>query len=226
MAWVRGLVIGLVLAGASLAAAMPASAQFYLRNPVMTGAPMNGDEADIGYQLPGATPAELRAGMTWAMRSALNVAALQCQFEPQLLAVDNYNAILVDHKAELAKSWATLQGYFARTNKGNKAKGTTALDHFGERLYSGYSTVTAQYIFCLTASQIATDAIFTKRGGFSDLAAARLRELRNSLKPAGEQQFPGRGPFEETLFDTRLTAPNCWIRKNRWDTKRCGPQPS
>ncbi len=225
MAWWRGLVSGLALVTTGLAMAAPASAQFYLRNPVMTGTPMTGDEPDIGYQLPGATPAELRAGMTWAMRAALNVAALQCQFEPQLMSVENYNAVLVDHKAELTKSLATLQGYFTRMNKNNKLRGTNALDQFGTRLYSGYSTVTAQYIFCLTASQVATDAVFAKRGTFGDLAVARLRELRNSLKPAGEQQFPGRSPLDQDFMQTKLIDPSCWTRKNRWDTKRCGPQP-
>ncbi|MFX8098514.1 hypothetical protein ABTK82_19390, partial [Acinetobacter baumannii] len=68
-------------------------------------------------------------------------------------------------------------------------------------------------------------AVFAKRGTFGDLAVARLRELRNSLKPAGEQQFPGRSPLDQDFMQTKLIDPSCWTRKNRWDTKRCGPQP-
>ncbi len=220
MVWVRILVTALTLAGA--AAATPASAQFFLRNPDLKGLPMSGNEPDIGYALPGATPAELHAGMVWATRAALNVAALQCQFEPTLMTVDNYNAILVDHKAELMQSLTTLGNYFTRTNGKNKARGVTALDRFGTKLYSSFSTVSAQYIFCLTASSIARDAVFAPRGKFGDIAISRMRELRNSLRPAGEQQFPGRYPLTDML--PKMTDPACW-KRNKWDTKRCGQQP-
>ncbi len=42
------------------------------------------------------------------MRAALNVAALQCQFEPMLTTVSNYNATLKDHEAELKGAFDTL----------------------------------------------------------------------------------------------------------------------
>lgn len=224
--WVRGLVSGATAAAALTMASLatPASAQFFLRNPNLAGAPMKGDEPELGYRLPGATPAELRAGMVWATRAALNVAALQCQFEPTLMSVDNYNAILFDHKAELAHALDTLNKYFIRTNNKNKARGTNALDQFGTKLYSSFSTVNAQYVFCLTAASIAQQAVFTPRGKLGDLAESRMRELRNSLRPAGEQQFPQRGPIQG-LDETIVSDPKCWVRKNKWDTRRCGPQP-
>jgi hypothetical protein len=212
----------LVVAGMST----PASAQFFLRNPTLPTGPVRGDEPELGYKLPGATEAELRAGVVWSMRAALNVAALQCQFEPTLRTVDNYNAILFDHKAELAQALDTLNKYFIRVNNKNRAKGITAFDHFGERLYSGFSTVTAQYIFCLTAGSIARDAVFAPRGKFGEVAVARMREVRYCLKPAGEQQFPMRGPIQVSWpFGQPTTPADCWTRKNKWDTKKCGPQP-
>lgn len=197
----------------------PASAQFFLANPDLSGPAMRGDEPDIGYTLPGAIPEELRAGLVWSMRAALNVAALQCQFEPTLMTVQNYNAILTDHKAELAKTLDTLTKYFARTMK-SRAAGLAGLDRFGTRVYSGFSTVTAQYVFCITAASIGEQAVFAKRGGLSEIAETRMRELRNSLKPHGEQQFPGRQPLGEIRFP-RID-PSCWTKANVWDSRKCG----
>src|SRR3546814_4087726 len=68
--------------------------------------------------------------MVWTLRAAMNVAALQCEFEPTLLTRTNYNAMLKDHKAELAASIDTLLAYFVRTNGKNKRQGQSALDHF------------------------------------------------------------------------------------------------
>lgn len=217
MAVLRILLALVIVATAPVAA--PASAQFFLKNPDLSGPPMNGDEALLGYALPGATPAELRAGMVWSMRAGLNVAALQCQFEPTLLSVTNYNAVLTDHKAELSKNLDTLSKYFARTGK-TKAQGLAMLDRFGTRLYSSFSVVTAQYIFCLTAANIARDALATPRGQFGDLAVARIGELRRALVPAGEQRFPGFSPMQDVQMP-RLD-PACWVKDYVWNTKKCG----
>ena len=204
-----------------LAAASPASAQFFLQSRVLTGAPVIGDEPGMGQPLPGATAAELKAGLVWNMRAALNVAALQCQFEPTLLTVDNYNAVLRDHRDELKTSFDTLTKYFARTNKTPKA-GQMALDQFGTRTYSSYATVAAQLGFCQTAASIGRDAIFTPRGEFVQVAQARTRELRNSLVPFGEQRF------SYYLGHDRSTMPRidamCWDKKTRWVAKKCGVQ--
>jgi len=211
----------LALGGAaiSLTAAMPASAQFFLRSHDFRGEAVNGREDGLGQVLPGATDAEIRAAMAWNMRAALNVAALQCQFEPTLLTVSNYNAVLTDHADELKASFDTLNKYFTRTAKTTKA-GQTALDQFGTRLYSGFATVSAQLGFCQTASEIGRDAVFTPRGSFGTLAMTRIRELRNSLIPYGEQHFQrylGRDYASKPRFD-----PICWNKKGEWVTKKCG----
>ncbi|USU11761.1 hypothetical protein NF701_14665 [Sphingomonadaceae bacterium OTU29THOMA1] len=211
----------LALGGAaiSLTAAMPASAQFFLRSHDFRGTTVKGHEDGLGQPLPGATETELRAAMAWNMRAALNVAALQCQFEPTLLTVNNYNAILKDHEAELKGSFDTLTKYFNRVAKTPKA-GQNALDQFGTRTYSTFATVAAQYGFCQTASEIGRDATFTPRGSFGDLAMDRIRELRNSLIPYGEQHFQrylGRDYASRPRFD-----PICWNKKGEWVTKKCG----
>jgi hypothetical protein len=200
-------------------AATPASAQFFFQSRDLSGAPVVGNEPGIGQPMPGATPAELRAGLVWTLRAAMNVAALQCEFEPTLLTRPNYNAMLGDHKEELAAAINTLRDYFTRVNGKNKREGQAALDHFSTILYSSFSTVSAQRIFCQTMSSIGRDVLYAPRGGLGDIAAARMRELHNSLTPWGEQRFSSRiwvGPPALPRFDEA-----CWDDEE-WDFDRCG----
>jgi hypothetical protein len=212
----------MLAAAAGVLAAAPASAQFFLKSANLTGTPVTGAEPGMtGPALPGATAAELRAALVWNLRAALNVAALQCQFEPTLLTLPNYNSLLKDHAVELRESYGTLEKYFIRTNKNAKA-GQTELDKYGTRVYSSFSTVSAQLTFCQTAASISHEALFTRRGNFGDLAQARMRELRASLAPWGEQYRSTSGytlpPFGRlpAFGDKR-----CW-KKDRYQTKRCG----
>ena len=200
-------------------AATPATAQFFLRSHDFSDAGVKGDEPGLGQVLPGATEVELRAAMAWNMRAALNVAALQCQFEPTLMSVANYNAVLTDHSAELKAAFVTLGKYFTRTAKTAKA-GQVALDQFGTRTYSNFVTVGAQYGFCQTASTIGRDVVFAPRGGFSSIAMARIRELRNSLVPYGEQHFQ-RYLSRDVATIPRLD-PVCYDKKGEWVAKKCG----
>jgi hypothetical protein len=214
------IIAALAVIGSAISAS-PASAQFYFAVPDIRGAPVRGDEPGIGQPLPGATPQELQASLVWNMRAALNVAALQCGFEPTLLSVPNYNVILYNHKDELKKSYDVLTKYFIRTAKSVKA-GQVALDQFGTRTYSSFTTVHAQYGFCQTAGMIARDAVFTPRGSFYKLATDRMRELRNSLVPWGEQRFPGGIGLDARPLLPRFDA-ICWNKKDQWVEKKCGP---
>ena len=212
-------IIGSALAAATLAP-MPAAAQFYMKSYDFSGTPVRGDEPGIGVDLPGATDAELTAGVVWNLRAALNIAALQCQFEPTLLTVPQYNTVMVDHAAELKTSYATLTKYFQRMNKAPRAA-QTALDQFGTRVYGSFSTAGAQYGFCQTAASIGRQAIFTKRGSLHVVARERLREMRNALVPYGEQRFPrGIGFNDRAMLLPRFEL-NCWDKKG-WVVKKCG----
>ena len=214
----------LALAAGGLAA-QPASAQFYLQSHDMSGKPVSGEEPDLGFSMPGATPAELRAGLLWNMRAGLNVAALQCQFEPTLLVVSNYNSMLKDHDAEFDAAQATLNKYYLRTAKGKSKKaGSDAFDAFGTHIYSGFSTVSAQRNFCQTANQIGRDAIFTPRGQLTALAQARTRELRNSLVPYGEQGVPSYVYARTDNLPLPRLDVLCWSKKGEWVAKKCGAQ--
>lgn len=212
-----------IMASLSLAAGLfagsPASAQFFLKSYDFSGAAVTGAEPEMGMPMPGATPAEVRGGLVWNMRAALNVAALQCDFAPMLLTVDNYNAMLRDHSAELKASLEAINGYFVRTSK-TKAAGQAAFDRFGTRTYSAFATVAAQYGFCQTASKIGREVIFTPRGQLGDAAATYMRELRNSLIPYGEQQFP-RAFYARTYLFLPDFQPDCW-RKGRYSATYCG----
>lgn len=214
-----GIAGAVAVLAAGVMVATPAAAQFYMKSKDLRGERIRGDEPGIGQMLPGATPDELRAAMVWNMRAALNVAALQCQFEPSLLTVQNYNAILADHKQELAQSYAALGKYFERVAK-SKKEGQNALDQFGTRTYSGFATVAAQFGFCTTASSIGRDALYTTRGGFGDIAMTRMREVRNSLTPWGEQQFPRMEVYLTPAFLPRFDKA-CW-KKDLFVVKKCG----
>lgn len=195
-----------------------ASAAFFWKAPDLRGEPVTGGEPGVLIgTLPGATPAELRAALVWNLRSGLNVAALQCQFEPTLLTRNQYNTLLENHREELATAYQVLSNYFKRTDK--KA-GQTKLDQYGTRTYSSFSTVLGQYTFCETSGAIGRAAIFTPRGQLYKVAEMRMRELRKSLALAGEQQFnfwiPPYQPLLPPLDDS------CWKKEELKQTSSCG----
>lgn len=209
--WNKLAVIGL------LGIAAPAQAQVFWQPPNFSGLPLTGYEPGMGVPLPNATQAEQHAAIVWNMRSGLNVAALQCGFDPTLRTLQNYNAILNDHSVELAAAFRTLDGYFKRVNK-TKQAAQKALDSFGTKTYSGFSTVRAQLGFCTAAARVGRIALFTPKGRFLTMAQEHLREMRNSLTAQGEQQF--RFPPPPRLARIPNLDERCW-KKNRYNT-RCG----
>lgn len=211
-------IVGPAVAAAMSLAATPASAQFFLQSPDFSGAPVRGDEPGVAVALPDASDVELRAGLVWSLRAALNVAALGCDFEPILLAAPNYNALLRDHNAELTTSFKALEKYFTRRFKAKK-EAQAAFDTYQTRVYAGFTTVSAQYNFCQTASEVGRDALFTPRGELGALAQNRLRELRNSLVPHGEQRFGGRNAMRVTMDIPRLD-PICW-KGSQYNFRKC-----
>lgn len=173
--------------------AQPAAAQFFWSPPDLSAPALTDSAAATALGLPGATAAEIRAGLVWNLRAALNVAALQCQFEPTLLAISNYNAMIAHHDAELDAAQTVLLGYFQRT-VGKGKPGQTASDQYGTRIYSGYSTVQAQRGFCQAAAEVGRKAIFADRGSLHEVARAGLGSIKKSLVLMGEQYYgePGR----------------------------------
>ena len=199
---------------------VPAQAQIFWQSPNFAGAPLIAGEPGIGVTLPEANAAEERANWVWQMRSAFNLAALQCKFDRTLLANDIYNGVLQNHGGELAAAYETLRSYFKRTTKTARAA-QDALDRYGTKTYSGYSTVGSQLGFCDTAARIGRRAIFASRGSFTIFVVENLRELRNALVLSGEQQF---------RFGARIAVahpsldPRCWDRRDRYNAS-CGTIP-
>jgi hypothetical protein len=127
------------------------------------------------------TPAEARAHQVWSLRAALNVAALQCQFSPFLRTVKNYNLMLPHHSAELASALKTINAHFVRHDGAKTARQT--FDQYTTRTYNSFSTLEGQRGFCQKASEVGWDALDAKKGGYADLAAARLAEIRQAMIP-------------------------------------------
>lgn len=209
------------LAAASFAA-VPATAQVFYKPPTFTAKPVLALEPSFDPAMPGATMAEQKAVLTWSLRQALLLGALQCHTQyPTLLATGNYNALLTNHSEELTKAFNTISGYFKRTKKAPKAA-QAALDAFATKMTTSYSTVRGQLGFCHTAGWVGRRALFTPRGQLATLASEHLGELRDALKPSIEQQFraPNIGSW---LYTRRFPsfAAACWDRKNRYNQKKC-----
>jgi hypothetical protein len=206
------------LALAMMTYCAPASAQIFWSPPDLSGPPLLAPEPGFGVALPGATLAENKAALSWNLRSGLNVAALQCGFEPMLRTEPHYNAMLSNHRDELAAAFTTLTGYFKRTNKTPKGA-QNAIDTYGTRTYSSFSAVSGQLTFCTVAGQIGRAALSTPRGSLNVLAQEQLRSLYNGVKgKQGEQQFRAvRLPFRIALPSLEE---RCWKGKNY--NKGCG----
>ncbi len=178
-----------VLAILSVALAFPAQAQIFWQSPDLSAPVLLAPEPGFGVPMPGATSAEQKAALVWNLRSGLNVAALQCGFDPFLKIDNHYNGMLVNHREELAAAFSALTGYFNRTAKSVRG-GQSAIDTYGTRSYSQFSSVSGQLTFCYVAGKIARSAIFAPRGKLYVVAQERLRELYTSVKGrVGEQQF-------------------------------------
>lgn len=190
-------------------ASAPASAQIFWKAPALNNMPATGMEPELGLSVPGANAQELRAALVWNLRAALNVAALQCDFDPTLLTVSNYNATIAHHRAELASAFSTLGSYFQRTAGAGKA-GQNGLDRYGTRIYSSYSAVQAQKAFCNVASRAGREAIFADRGNLYQIAQLRLPDIRRAFADFTDKQF------FNPAYNYRTVLPNmkkqCWKR--------------
>ena len=202
----RTALTGLALAVAPMLA-QPAAAQFFWSPPDLSAPPLTDSAAATALGLPGATEAEIKAGLVWNLRAALNVAALQCQFEPTLLAIGNYNAMIAHHDAELDAAQAGILSYFQRT-VGKGRPGQAASDQYGTRIYSGYSTVQAQKGFCLATAEVGRKAIFADRGKLHEVARSGLASIKKSLVAAGEQYYGTLGYDYVTALPS--FDPKCW----------------
>lgn len=196
----------------------PAWAQLFLTDPGFAKGPIEGSDPLVGLPIPGATANEYRAHLIWNLRSGLNVAALQCQFSPYLRAVANYNGLLAHHSGELANAYTALTGYFRRTH--GAQQGPRNFDNYSTTTYNNFSTLQAQYGFCQTSASIAKEALSRPKGELHLVAAARMRELRNSLVPAYDRTIWYQPQTIAMPLFPIFTAPDCSQLRGR-AKRRC-----
>ena len=220
MAGVSGRRLGLLALVAAGVASAPAAAQLFWRSPNFTGAPVTGDDANVGIPLPDATDAEKRANVVWTLRAGLNVAALQCEFAPSLMTRLNYNGAITHHSKELNDDYKLLGAYFKRmAPKGTSAAAiAAAFDQYTTRTYNSVSTLNAQRGFCQTAAAIGEQALMSPKGGLATIARNRLREFRNSLTPSGDLITTAAQPQFQPVAVPGY-APECFDSKGRLKKK-------
>ncbi len=131
-------------------------------------------------QAPAMTTAETRADAVWQLRAGLNVAALQCQFSPFLMAVPNYNALLRQHSDEMGVAFKTMNRFFVRS-KGAR-QGPRAFDTYATRVNQGWATFDAQYSFCEAAATVGRKALAVPKGRFGEFALQTMAAMRKSLE--------------------------------------------
>lgn len=217
----RSRLCAVAFASCCLLAAVPAQAQLFWRTPDFKGAPVTGNEPGVVIPLPGATPDEMTANVVWTMRAGLNVAALQCNFAPSLMTRENYNALIVHHAKELGADYKLLGAYFQRVKpKGESVTAAqTEFDRYVTQVYNSFSTLKAQYGFCQTASRIGVSALLEPKGSFVVIARTRLRELRNSLVPMGDNLWAAVPPPEIAHQEVPGFPPECFDHKGQLKKK-------
>lgn len=218
--WKNGFrTAALVATAVAVATPQLSGAQLFVNEPDFKGGTIEGNDPLVGLPIPGATPAEYRAHLLWNLRAGLNVAALQCQFSPYLRAVDNYNGLLAHHAEELAEAYTAMNAYFKRV-QGNPAKGQKAFDDYTTITYNNWSTFQAQFGFCQTAANIIKEALTRPKGQLHVSAQNRMRELRNSLVPAGDRTLVY-NPQQIRMPTLPELREECFDKKNRL-RKKCG----
>ncbi|MCH8684870.1 hypothetical protein [Pedomonas mirosovicensis] len=86
----------------------------------------------------------------WNMRAALNVAALQCQYDPMLALPDRYNTFLRLHEDELKQVY---------TNLVKKRGGQAKFDRINTQVYNKFATVPQKVVFCNMAADVSVAAM-------------------------------------------------------------------
>ena len=129
------------------------------------------------------TPAQT----TWNLRSALNVAALNC-IEPQYAGlVDNYGAFLKRNARELSATNRALQSEFRQRYGGTYRD---VQDAYMTQVYNYFALPPAKSEFCRTASAVSTDLLAiapTDLDTFAAVALPRIESVFEDFFRAYEQ---------------------------------------
>lgn len=116
------------------------------------------------------TPAQT----TWNLRSALNVAALNCQAPEHASLVDNYGTKLKIHARELSATNRALQSEF-RQRYG--ATYRDVQDSYMTQVYNYFALPPAKKEFCDVATAVSAEAIAVAPGDLEVFAATALPRI-------------------------------------------------
>ncbi len=115
---------------------------------------------------------ESREHTLWKLRSALNVAALQCQFDPSLKLIENYKLFLNSHKIILDEARSALTARM----------GINAFDHYSTQQVNNFSSVDDQVIFCGKAAAAAAEANAAADSDLIKIAETRVPEMQIAVR--------------------------------------------
>ncbi len=121
------------------------------------------------------TAAESKAEAVWKLRAALNVAALQCQYDPALKAVDNYNQFSKLHKSEIDAARTGMEGHHRR-RYGKAWAGQ--FDRYNTRTYNSFSATGVQVAYCTKMGDVGAKALALGPGALTTFAKNTVPEIR------------------------------------------------
>lgn len=110
---------------------------------------------------------EATAQRVLELQTMLNVAGLQCRYDPTLKVLDNYNQFIRNVRPQFLSQLKVLETRFKRT--GGRSW-QNALDKHRTKLFNSYSTVNDQVPFCLKSAEILLQASVLPAGELSKFA--------------------------------------------------------
>tara|TARA_Y100001947_G_scaffold152105_1_gene153234 strand:+ start:41 stop:829 length:789 start_codon:yes stop_codon:yes gene_type:complete len=123
----------------------------------------------------GLTPAQT----TWNLRSALNVAALNCQDPKYIGLVDNYGAFLKRNAKELSATNRALQSEF-RQRYGSTYRDVQ--DSYMTQVYNYFALPPAQDAFCDVSFAISNEALTVEPSQLDLFASTALSRIENAFE--------------------------------------------
>lgn len=100
------------------------------------------------------TPAQT----TWNIRSAFNVAALNCMDPRYGPILDNYKSFLTNFDKQLDKANDTIESQF-REKYGDRRTGRTELDSYMTKVYNYFTLPPAKQAFCDAALELSNESV-------------------------------------------------------------------
>ncbi|GAA4643243.1 hypothetical protein GCM10023115_12030 [Pontixanthobacter gangjinensis] len=110
----------------------------------------------------------------WNLRSALNVAALNCQGPQYEALIPAYSALLDNNKRELSKVNSQIEAEY-RTTYGRTYR--DELDNYMTRVYNYYALPNAQTQFCNMALEISNASLLMEPGALETFAVQNLQKM-------------------------------------------------